>query len=64
MQLPQTLDEWYLAAHQPSLEQDTDQVMYRYTSDRDKGKGKVLMVHQLWLWQVDSKRILGGFVQS
>ncbi|KAK5044831.1 hypothetical protein LTR84_010369 [Exophiala bonariae] len=54
IQLPQTLDQSHFAADQPLLEQDMDQVLYRYTVKREKAKAKLLMVNQLWLWKIDN----------
>ena len=55
IRIPQTLDESYFATNRSLEGQDIDQVIYRYTKKADNKKAKLLMINQVWMWQVVSK---------
>ena len=48
LQLRRTLDQYYYTHLATTLDRDSDQVVYRYTSRT--GEPKMFMVDQLWLW--------------
>ncbi|MCJ1425139.1 hypothetical protein MMC29_003027 [Sticta canariensis] len=52
IRIPQTLDQSYFATSRPLEGQDIDQVIYRYTKEADNKKAKLLMINQVWIWQV------------
>lgn len=61
LHIRRTLDQFYY--HAISTEdRDTDQVVYRYTQGKGKGK-KVFMVDQLWLWTLGKDLIITSFPQ-
>jgi hypothetical protein len=69
MHIPLTLDQSYFKGVQSTADDDTDQVIYRYTKGKEELKSKnannqippeqsksnikLLMVNQIWLWKVD-----------
>ncbi|KAI4209658.1 MAG: hypothetical protein LQ351_007412 [Letrouitia transgressa] len=56
-----TLDQFYYHAIETD-ERDVDQVVYRYTRDKQK-ELKVFMVDQLWLWILGKELIISSFPQ-
>ncbi|KAL9610192.1 MAG: hypothetical protein Q9167_005096 [Letrouitia subvulpina] len=56
-----TLDQFYYHAIETD-ERDVDQVVYRYTRDKQK-ELKVFMVDQLWLWILGKELIVSSFPQ-
>ncbi|KAL9010649.1 MAG: hypothetical protein Q9173_004438 [Seirophora scorigena] len=63
LHIRRTLDQFYY--HAISTEgRDADQVVYRYTRDKGKGKPKkVFMVDQLWLWVLGKDLVITSFPQ-
>lgn len=63
LHIRRTLDQFYYHAINTES-RDTDQVVYRYTRDKDKEKEtKVFMVDQLWLWILGNDLIVTCFPQ-
>ncbi|KAL8799894.1 MAG: hypothetical protein Q9182_005551 [Xanthomendoza sp. 2 TL-2023] len=62
LHIRRTLDQFYY--HAISTEsRDTDQVVYRYTREKEKMEKKVFMVDQLWLWILGKDLIITSFPQ-
>ncbi|KAI4193008.1 MAG: hypothetical protein LQ348_002986 [Seirophora lacunosa] len=59
-----TCDEMLIHAAISTEGRDADQVVYRYTRDKGKGKPKkVFMVDQLWLWVLGKDLVITSFPQ-
>jgi hypothetical protein len=48
-----TLDQSYYDVMEDTEDRDHDQVVYRYTKEKDPGNVRLLMVSQLWIWMIN-----------